>query len=108
LSAVSADGKAAADVKLRQSVGTLLQSARQFPEIKASPHFQTLEQQLIDAENRLTASRRFYNLAIEEYNTSLNQWPGSVIAAKRRMSTRQPYDLGIERVLIDEAVAIKF
>jgi LemA protein len=108
MSAVSADGKAAADVKLRQTVGTLLQSARQFPEIKASPHFQTLEQQLIDAENRLTASRRFYNLAIEEYNTSLNQWPGSVIAAKRLMSTRQPYDLGIERVLIDEAVAIKF
>lgn len=108
LSAVSAEGKAAAEVKLKQSVGVLLQSARGFPEIKASPHFRNLEQQLVDSENRLTASRRFYNLAIEEYNTSLRQWPGSAIAAKRRLSTRQPYDLGIERVLIDEPVAISF
>jgi len=108
LSAVSAEGKAAADVKLKQSVGMLLQSAQAYPEIKASPHFRDLEQQLVDSENRLTASRRFYNLAIEEYNTTLRQWPGSLIAAKRRMTTRQPYDLGIERVLVDEPVAIKF
>ena len=108
LSAVSAEGKAAADVKLKQSVGMLLQSAQAYPELKASPHFRDLEQQLIDSENRLTAARRFYNLAIEEYNTTLRQWPGSLIGAKRRLTTRQPYDLGIERVLVDEPVAIQF
>lgn len=108
LSAISTEGKAAAEVKLKQSVGVLLQSARGYPEIKASPHFRGLEAQLIDTENRLTASRRFYNLAIEEYNTTLRQWPGSMIAARRRLSTRQPYDIGIERVLLDEPVAISF
>lgn len=108
LAAVSAEGKAAADVKLKQSIGMLLQSAQAYPEIKASPHFQELTQQLIDSENRLTASRRFYNLAIEEYNTTLRQWPGSLIGAKRRLTTRQPFDIGIERVLVDEPVAIQF
>lgn len=108
VNAISAEGKAAAEIRLEQSVGTLLQSARAFPEIKASPHFRGLEQQLIDTENRLTASRRFFNLAIEEYNTTLRQWPGSMIAARRRLSTRQPYDIGIERVLLDEPVAISF
>jgi LemA protein len=108
LNAASPEEIAAADVQLQQSVGALLQSVRQIPDIKASPHFRNLEQQLIDAENRVTAARRFYNLAIEEYNTTLRQWPGSAIAAKRRLSTRQPYDLGIERVLIDEPVAISF
>lgn len=108
LSAVSAEGKAAADVKLKQSVGMLLQSAQAYPEIKASPHFRDLEQQIVDSENRLTAARRFFNLAIEEYNTTLRQWPGSLIGAKRRLTTRQPYDIGIERVLLDEPVAIKF
>ena len=63
---------------------------------------------MVDSENRLTASRRFYNLAIEEYNTTLRQWPGSLIGAKRRMTTRKPYDIGIERVLLDEPVAISF
>lgn len=108
LSAISAEGKAAADVKLRQSVGMLLQTAQAYPDIKASPHFRDLEQQLVDSENRLTAARRFYNLAIEEYNTVLRQWPGSLVGAKRRLTTRQPFDLGIERVLVDEAVAIQF
>lgn len=108
LSAVSAEGKAAAEVKLKQSVGLLLQSAQAYPEIKASPHFRELEQQLVDSENRLTAARRFYNLAIEEYNTVLRQWPGSLIGSRRRLTTRQPYDLGIERVLVDDPVAIQF
>jgi LemA protein len=108
LTAVSAEGKAAADIKLKQTVGVLLQSAQAYPDIKASPHFRDLEQQLVDSENRLTAARRFYNLAIEEYNTVLRQWPGSLIGAKRRLTTRRPYDLGIERVLVDEPVAIQF
>ncbi len=108
LNAVSTEGKAAAEIKLKQSVGMLLQSAQAYPDIKASPHFRDLEQQLVDSENRLTASRRFYNLAIEEYNSCLRQWPGSLIAAKRRLNARKPYDLGIERVLVDEPVAISF
>ena len=57
---------------------------------------------IIDAENRVTASRRFYNLAVEEYGITLRQFPGSYIARLRKMSVRMPFDLGIERVLVDD------
>ena len=63
---------------------------------------QHLRQELTACDNRITASRRFYNLAIEEYNVSLAQWPTSKIAMKRRLSKRQPFDLGIERMMVDE------
>ena len=82
--------------------------AERYPELKASTHFADLRRELVDAENRITASRRFYNLAVEEYATTLRQFPGSTIARMFRMNARMPFDLGIERVLIDEPVAIKF
>ena len=62
---------------------------------------------LYDAENRITASRRFYNLAVEEYATTLRQFPGSYVGRLFKMNVRMRFDLGIERMLIDEPVALK-
>jgi LemA protein len=70
------------------------------------PEFAQLRQQLIDCENRITAARRFHNLAIEEYNTTLRQFPGNLIAQRQQLNRRPVYDLGVERVLIDEPVSI--
>ena len=106
--ALAATGRAAklkAERDLGAKVVTLLASAEQHPELRAIPEFGQLRQQLIDCENRITASRRFFNLAVEEYNVSLRQFPGSYIAARRQLSGRQPYDLGVERVLVDEPLS---
>jgi LemA protein len=108
LSAGTMDVKMEAETQLGQSVATVLQVAERYPELAASAHFHALRQELVDAENRITASRRFSNLAIEEYNSALRQFPGSLVGQYRRLSTRRPFDLGIERVLFDEPVAIKF
>lgn len=97
-----------AEQQLGQSINAMLSVAEAYPELKASGHFRDLAAQLADTENRVTASRRFYNLAVEEYNTSIRQFPGSQIAQRRRLSTRRPFDLGIERVLLDEPVAVNF
>jgi hypothetical protein len=48
------------------------------------------------------------NLAVEEYATTLRQFPGSTIGRRAKMNVRLPFDLGIERVLIDEPLAFKF
>jgi LemA protein len=95
-----------AERNLSAQIGTLLSSVENYPEIRALPEFAQLRQQLIDCENRITAARRFHNLAIEEYNTNLRQFPGRWIAERHRMSSRHVYDLGVERVLIDEPVSI--
>ena len=108
LGAASPEVKMEAETQLGQSVAHVLQVAERYPELAASGHFHALREELVDAENRITASRRFSNLAIEEYNATLRQFPGSLIAQYRHLSTRRPFDLGIERVLFDEPVAIKF
>ena len=67
-----------------------------------------MRRDLTDAENRITASRRFYNLAVDEFNATLRQFPGNLIGAAGRLGRRKPFDLGVERVLIDEPVTVRF
>ena len=108
LAALAPQAKLKAERDLSNKMTTLLATAEKYPELRAAPEFGQLRSQLVDCENRITASRRFFNLAIEEYNIAIKSWPGSHVAAKRRMSSRQPYDLGIERVLVDEPVSFAF
>jgi len=108
LQAASPDMRLSAEQNLTQNINTLIGMAEQYPELKASTHFGELRRELIDAENRITASRRFYNLAVEEYGTTLRQFPGSTIGRLFKMNARTRFDLGIERVLLDEPLAIKF
>jgi len=108
LQAVAPEARLKAEKNLTQNINALIGMAERYPDLRASTHFTELRQELVDAENRITASRRFYNLAVGEYGATLRQFPGSYIARLRNMNARQPFDLGIERVLIDEPVAVKF
>jgi LemA protein len=108
LQAASPEMRLSAERKLTQNITALIGMAERYPELKASTHFSDLRRELVDAENRITASRRFYNLAVEEYDTTLRQFPGSTIGRLSKLNIRMPFDLGIERVLIDEPLAIKF
>jgi LemA protein len=108
LQAVAPGVRLKAEKNLTQNIQALVGVAERYPELRASTHFADLRRELVDAENRITASRRFYNLAVGEYDATLRQFPGSYVARLRNMNVRMPFDLGIERVLIDEPVAIKF
>jgi LemA protein len=108
LQAATPENRLNAEKNLTQNINALIGMAEHYPELKASTHFSDLRRELVDAENRITASRRFYNLAVEEYDTTLRQFPGSTIGRLFKMNMRMRFDLGIERVLIDEPLAIKF
>lgn len=108
LQAASAEMRLSAENNLTQNVNALIGMAERYPELKASAHFVDLRRELVDAENRITAARRFYNLAVEEYGTTLRQFPGRFIGRLFKMNMRTRFDLGVERVLIDEPLAFKF
>ncbi|HEY3694572.1 LemA family protein [Phenylobacterium sp.] len=97
-----------AEKNISQQINALMSLAERYPELQASSHFADLRAELVAAENRITASRRFYNLAVGEYGATLRQFPGSLVGKIRRMNLRLPFDLGFERVLIDEPAAFKF
>jgi LemA protein len=100
--AMSPEIKLEAEKKLSAQIFNLLTNVEKNPDLRSLPEFRHLREELTQCDNRITAARRFYNLAIEEYNLSLVSWPTGKIAIKRRMSKRQPFDLGIDRMMMEE------
>ena len=98
-----------AEMQLGNSINSLLQASQKYPELKADAHFKDLQQQLVDVENRVTAARRFYNLATEEYNNRLARFPSNLVARLQKRHRRAAYSLGDEqREVIDAPLAFKF
>jgi LemA protein len=102
------EAREAAEEALGRKVGMVLSLGEKYPELAASPHFRELRMELIATGERIAASRRFFNLAVGEYNATRARFPGSLVAARRRLAERRPFDLGIERLVLDEPVAIRF
>jgi LemA protein len=104
----TAEDRQRAEAALGRKVGTVFSLAEKYPDLAASSHFRELRAELVNTEERLTAARRFFNLAVEEYNTTLTQFPGSLVAARRGLDKRRLFDLGIDRIILDEPVAFRF
>ena len=108
LRATSPEARLAAEAQLGKRITTLIQTAEQYPELQSSSHFRDLRMEFVDIENRITASRRFFNLTVDEFNATLRQFPGNVVGGLARLGRRKHFDVGSERLLLDEPVAFKF
>jgi LemA protein len=71
----------AAQSALSQSLGRLLVTVEKYPDLKSNQNFLALQSQLEGTENRITVSRRDYNLAVQDYNTRIRTFP-ELIGAK--------------------------
>ena len=81
VSADSIEGQATAEGMLSAALGKLFALAEAYPELKANTNFLQLQGELSDVENKIAASRRFYNNAAQEYNTAREQFPAVLIAS---------------------------
>jgi LemA protein len=79
-----------------------------YPNLKANENFQQLQMELTDLENKIAASRRFFNSAVQEYNTGIQRFPAVLLAGALGFSEKQFFDLGAERQTVGEAPQVKF
>ncbi|MEZ5789143.1 MAG: LemA family protein, partial [Xanthobacteraceae bacterium] len=80
-----------------------------YPDLKANTNFQQLQSELSDIENKLAASRRFYNNAVSEYNAGIQQFPAALFAGPLGFREHQFFDVGVEeRKALDQAPQVKF
>ena len=66
--------------ELSSALGRLLVVSEQYPDLKSSQNFLSLQSELADTENKIQASRRFYNGNVRDLNTKIEQFPGNIIA----------------------------
>ena len=100
--------QAAAEQQLSGTLGRLIALSEAYPDLKANTNFQQLQAQLTDIENKLAAARRFFNNAVSEFNSRIQQFPAALFAASFGFTPRQFFDLGEERKTVQEVPQVKF
>ena len=81
LNARGAHQAAEADNVLTQALGRLFALAEAYPQLKASDNFIALQKDLYDVEDKIAYARQFYNLNVLDFNTRIQIFPQSIIAA---------------------------
>jgi LemA protein len=107
--AMSAQGvgeTAKAEEKLTGALTDLRAVAENYPTLRATENFQQLSRNLAQLEDEIQASRRIYNSNVQSYNTSIQQFPGSIIANQGGFSAREFFE--IEDASQREPVAVDF
>ncbi|MGI8600811.1 MAG: LemA family protein, partial [Chitinophagaceae bacterium] len=75
MNANTIEGKIDAESELGTALQGLKVQVEAYPELKANQNFMHLQEEISDVENKLAASRRFFNSATREYNTALQSFP---------------------------------
>ena len=74
------DQFAAAQQGLSSALSRLLVVVERYPELKSNQNFLELQSELEGTENRIAVERQRYNQAAQQYNTSIRQFPASIVA----------------------------
>ncbi|MEK7662493.1 MAG: LemA family protein [Patescibacteria group bacterium] len=97
--AISASGaaeKAEAENMLTGALKSLFAVAEAYPDLKANQNFLELQRELSDTENKIQASRRFYNTNVRDLNIGVDSFPGNLIAGVFNFGKSEFFELGDE------------
>jgi LemA protein len=101
--------QAAAENMLSGALRQLFALSEAYPDLKASQNFQQLQSDLSDLENKIAASRRFFNNAVQEYNAAIQQFPAVLIAGSLGFTERTFFELDEgERAAVNTTPQVKF
>lgn len=93
---------------LTAALGRLFALSEAYPELKADANFRQLQDELSDIENKIAASRRFYNNVVAEFNASIDTFPIVLFSRSFGFSEKTFFDVGAERDLLNQAPAVSF
>ncbi|MBC7869112.1 LemA family protein [Candidatus Saccharibacteria bacterium] len=100
---------AAAENQFEGALKSLFAVAEAYPDLKASQNFSELQTELVDTEDKIQASRRFYNGGVRDLNTKIQTFPSNVIAGMFGFKNRDFFELGeAEQAQAEKPVNVKF
>jgi len=72
--------RAETERQITAMIGRVMAVAENYPDLKASANFQSLQRDLADIEDQIQLARRYYNGAVRDYNVMIEQFPSNIIA----------------------------
>ena len=100
---------AAADNQFEGALKSLFAVSEAYPDLKANQNFIELQQELVDTEDKIQASRRFYNGGVRDLNTKIQTFPSNIIANMFGFKNRDFFELDeAEQKTAEKPVDVKF
>lgn len=96
VSAMEAKGlkdKEKAENNLSESLKSIFAVAENYPNLKANENFLALQGELTDTENKIEASRRFYNANVRDLNIKIQSFPSNIIANMFGFQAKQLFEV---------------
>ena len=98
--------KGEAENVLSRTLKTLFAVSERYPDLKASQNFLELQRELRDTEDKVQASRRFYNGNVRDLNIKIESFPANLIASLFTFKKMEFFEL--EEATEREAPKVKF
>ena len=98
---------AQAENMLEGALKSLFAVAEAYPELKANENFMQLQQELVDTEDKIQASRRFYNGGVRDLNTRIQRFPANMVAGMFGFQAKELFEVA-DRASVENPVEVKF
>ena len=108
LSASTPDQAAKAEGDFQKTMKSLFAVAENYPTLKASDNFKELQEELTDTEDKIQASRRFYNSMVRDFNTKRKTFPTNLLASTLGFKEDKQFFMVDNEDEIKDPVEVKF
>jgi len=98
---------AKAENQFEQALKSLFAVAEAYPQLRASENFQQLQAELTDTEDKIMASRRFYNGSARDLNIKIDTFPSNIIAKMFGFKKREFFEVE-DTASVEKPVEVSF
>lgn len=106
MNAQGVQAKGEAENMLSETLKSLFAVSENYPDLKASANFLALQNELTDTEDKVQASRRFYNTNVRDLNTKIESFPDNILAGAFGFKQMELFEITNEAE--KQPVAVKF
>jgi len=98
-----------AENQFQSAIKSLFAVAENYPDLKANENFKHLQEELVDTEDKIQASRRFYNGSVRDLNTKIKVFPTNIFAGMLGFSAKEFYEVDeAEKAKIEKPTDVSF
>lgn len=109
LGATGVEDTAKADNMFTSALKSVFAVAEAYPDLKASENFKQLQADLTDTEDKIQASRRFYNGSARDLNVKVQTFPTNIFAGMLGFKVREFFELDeAENAAVQKPTDVKF
>ena len=107
LNAKGVQETAKAENQFEDALKSLFAVAEAYPDLKANQNFLQLQQELVDTEDKIQASRRFYNGGVRDLNTKIKLFPNTLFAGMLGFKEREFFEVE-DMASVSQPVNVQF